>query len=141
MPNGDRAFDLEWDVQTSGCTNHPPHCRIFGSRFVDEVEKADRGVRLKSRLISQSYNDKGPAMIATKAPQSQRYVQRLAMCLASSMVNMTVYTRDVTQAYVQPTTRLERDVYLRPPPVMGLPVNIILQIMKPLYGIPESGLY
>jgi hypothetical protein len=31
---------------------------------------------------------------------------------------------------------LERAVYLRPPPEMGLPENNVLHCLKPLYGIP-----
>lgn len=54
---------------------------------------------------------------------------------------MTPFLRDITQAYVQSDSTLERDVYLKPPPEMNLPPGSVLKVMKPLYGIPESGLH
>lgn len=92
-----------------------PRCHIFGSVFVDEVKKTKRSVCLKSRLISQRYQDEVAATIATKPPTAQRYTPRLSSCVAFFMRNMQVHRMDATQTYVQPNTRLERDVYHRPP--------------------------
>lgn len=50
--------ERKWDLR----------CRIFGSRFVDEVEKADNGIRLKSIFMSQSYHDEGLTEVTTEAP-------------------------------------------------------------------------
>lgn len=53
---------------------------------------------------------------------------------------MQIFTRDVTQAYVQSEMTLERDVYIDAPPEMQLPDDSLLKVVLPLYGIPESGL-
>lgn len=57
------------------------------------------------------------------------------------MTNMKMFTRDVTQAYVQSETPFERDVYICTPLEMQLPPNIVLKVVKPLYVIPESDLH
>jgi hypothetical protein len=50
---------------------------------------------------------------------------------------------DVSQAYVQSTTLLNREFYVRPPKeiddVLNLEEGTILKVIKPLYGIPEAG--
>lgn len=63
------------------------------------------------------------------------------MILATSVDLMKASTRDVTQAYVQITTKFGRDVYLSAPKVMVLPPNIVLKVVRPLYDIPESGFH
>ena len=47
--------------------------------------------------------------------------------------------RDITQAYVQSTTNLNRDFFARAPKELGLDQNSVLHIIKPLYGVPEAG--
>lgn len=57
--------------------------------------------------------------------------------------NIKLYLRDVTQAYVQSTSELNRDFYIRPPPelilLLGTKANFIVKVMKPLYGVSEAG--
>jgi hypothetical protein len=54
-----------------------------------------------------------------------------------------LYLRDISQAYVQSTTSLNREFYVRPPKELqnelGLGDDVILKILKPLYGVPEAG--
>ncbi len=75
----------------------------------------------------------------------QRVSQRLIACLAAILQNNTtkLYLRDVTQAYVQSTSDLNRDFFIRPPPelitMMGASSDCILKVVKPLYGVPEAG--
>jgi hypothetical protein len=50
-----------------------------------------------------------------------------------------LYLRDITQAYVQSTTSLNREFYVRPPREFQISDNSILKVVKPLYGVPEAG--
>lgn len=115
---------------------------IFGSRFVDELKRAEKEGRLirKSRLVAQKYSDINVSERATKALTIQRFFQILLISLAASMDNMTIFSRDVTEAYVHSESKLERPVFIKPPKYMVLPGDFVLQVVKPLYGIPESGL-
>ena len=54
-----------------------------------------------------------------------------------------LYLRDISQAYVQSTTILNRDFYITPPQELATQLNLrkdsILRVVKPLYGVPEAG--
>lgn len=116
--------------------------RIYGLRFVDEVKKDIYGsLYEKSRLVAQNYMDNGAKGIPTKAPTITRMAQRATFCIIPMRPKRNVYTRDVTQAYTQSGSELERMVYLEPVAEMGLDEDIFLVAVKPLYGIPEAGLH
>ena len=50
-----------------------------------------------------------------------------------------LYLRDITQAYTQSTTKLNRDFYVRPPRGISQWEGFYLKVVKPLYGVPEAG--
>lgn len=110
---------------------------ICGTRFVDVLKKKDDGsVVAKSRLVAQNYCDKQAIHIPTKAPTISRCGQRLGLCIAAMNPDADSYIRDVTQAYIQSKTSLERNVYLQPPSGMNLSSEKVLLAIKLLYGIP-----
>ena len=117
--------------------------RLFNSRLVDEIKgKATNTLYKKSRLVIQVYNDKGKEEILTQSPTIQRVSQRLLLALAPSLKGKAkLYLRDITQAYVQSTTTLNRVIIARPPKEIAksYPQDIVMQVLKPLYGIPEAG--
>jgi hypothetical protein len=53
-----------------------------------------------------------------------------------------LYLRDISQAYMQLTTALNRDFYIKPPQELAQQLNLkqgsILRVIKPLYSIPEA---
>ena len=124
----------------------PEGVRIFNSRFVDQVknEGTDKAFE-KSRIVVQAYNDEGKDLVLTQSPTIQRVSQRLIICLAAMLRDndTELYLRDITQAYVQSKSTLNRDFYIRPPPELGTELGIargaILKVIKPLYGVPEAG--
>ncbi|EED15482.1 conserved hypothetical protein [Talaromyces stipitatus ATCC 10500] len=116
--------------------------RIFNSRFVDEMKNSgtDKAFE-KSRLVVQAYNDEGKDFILTESPTIQRCSQRLILCLTACMVTHSLWLRDVVQAYIQSQTYLNRDIFVRPPLELAILLSpgTLLKVVKPLYGIPESG--
>jgi hypothetical protein len=123
----------------------PDGTRIFGSRFVDEIKNPGTEKAFeKSRLVVQAYNDKGKDAILTQSPTVQRASQRVVLALAMTLKDnknnpLSLYLRDISQAYVQSRTPLIRDIFARPPPELGLDKGTILKIVRPLYGVPEAG--
>ena len=117
--------------------------RLFNSRLVDEVKgKATSTPYEKSRLVIQAYNDEGKKEILTQSPTIQRVSQCLILALTPSLVKKAkLYLCDITQAYVQSTTALNRVIIARPPREIAAsyPRDIVMQVLKPLYGIPEAG--
>lgn len=52
---------------------------------------------------------------------------------------MKAYTRDITQAYVQSDSNLERTIYLKPPQEVNIATVEVLKAVEPLCSIAESG--
>ena len=122
----------------------PQGVRIFNSRFVDEIKHpgTDKAFE-KSRLVVQAYNDQGKDLVLTQSPTIQRVSQRIILAITPAIQQvkpaMSLYLRDISQAYVQSNTHLSRDIFIRPPHELGLGKDSILQVVKPLYGVPEAG--
>jgi len=119
-----------------------PHgARIFGTRFLDSMKTVDGKTFPKSRLVAQNYRDKDATKISTKSPTITRLGFRMAISLCVMFPDMEPYLRDISQAYTQADSNLDRKVYLKPVPDMKIPKDKVLLAVKPLYGIPESGLH
>ena len=119
----------------------PKGTRVYGTRWVDAIKMVDGKEVEKSRLVAQNVRDKGAAAIPTRSPTVSRMGQRMLVATASLYPHHSSYVRDISQAYIQSSTTLERDVYLKPPPEMNLAEDELLLALKPLYGIPESGMH
>ncbi|KAI0994222.1 hypothetical protein K3495_g13960, partial [Podosphaera aphanis] len=133
-----RVFDVIQEATVS------PGERIFNARMVDAVKYNDSTPYEKSRLVIQAFNDFGKSKVLTQSPAIQRTSQRLIMSLAPSLIlnkNFKMMLRDITQAYIQSSTNLNRRILARPPREIAhlFPPGAILLMLKPLYGIPESG--
>ncbi|KAI0996915.1 hypothetical protein K3495_g11268 [Podosphaera aphanis] len=117
--------------------------KIFKSRFVDEIKgKGTATPYEKSRLVIQAYHDDEKVEILTQAPTIQRASQRLIMALAPSLSDSCrIYIRDISQAYIQSTTKLNRLILAKPPKEIAMSINqnTLMRLIKPLYGIPEAG--
>jgi Reverse transcriptase (RNA-dependent DNA polymerase) len=114
--------------------------RIFNSRFVDEVKNEGTADAFeKSRLVVQAYRDGEKDTVLTQSPTIQRASQRLILAFAVILPDVKLYLRDITQAYTQSKTCLNRAFYIRPPIELQLEEGSILRVVKPLYGVPEAG--
>ena len=79
----------------------PANTRIFGTRWVESIKTIDGRKVAKARLVAQNYSDEGALEISTKSPTISRAGQRLILASAAQSPNHSLYTRDITQAYVQ----------------------------------------
>jgi hypothetical protein len=120
--------------------------KVFNSRFVNEIKGKTTVPYEKSRLVIQAYNDAGKSVILTQSPTIQRASQRVLIALAPSLFRIPgkkigMWVRDITQAYTQSTTFLQRLILARlPKEIQHLyPDDFIMVILKALYGIPEAG--
>ncbi|KAL3702992.1 hypothetical protein TMatcc_010179 [Talaromyces marneffei ATCC 18224] len=120
----------------------PPGTRIFTARFVNDIKNpgTDKAFE-KSRLVVQAYNDGDKEYVLTQSPTIQRASQRIILCLGMIVENVRYYIRDITQAYIQSTTKLNRDFYIRITQDLAeyFPGATFLKVVRPLYGIPEAG--
>ncbi|KDN62827.1 putative conserved hypothetical protein [Colletotrichum sublineola] len=82
--------------------------------------------------------------ILTQSPTIQQASQRLILTLAPSLLlkpGFVVWLQDITQAYTQSATPLNRTILTRLPKQIQhrYPKGTIIQVIKPLYGITEAG--
>ena len=95
-------------------------------------------------MVIQAYSDKGKDQVLCQSPTIQRISQRIILWLAILIPEKTeLYLRDITQAYTQSKSNLVRDFYFKPQKELlalaDLPKKTIYKVIKPLYGVPESG--
>ncbi len=81
----------------------------------------------------------------TQSPTIQRASQRLLIAIVPTLLQqgINLWLRDITQAYVQSTTVLQRQIlaYL-PTEIENLyPKGTVIVVLKLLYGVPEAGIY
>jgi transposase InsO family protein len=120
-----------------------PGDRIFKSRIVNEVKGKTTTPYEKSRLVIQGYGDDGKTAILTQSPTIQRASQRLILAIVPTLLldGMVAWLRDITQAYVQSGTELNRKILAQlPAQIRDLyPPDTVMRVIKPLYGIAEAG--
>ncbi len=113
--------------------------RIFNSRFVDEVKHSGTAdVYEKFRLVIQAYNDHDKTLVLTQSSTIQRMSQRIILALTACISDCHLYLRDITQAYVQSKTSLNRQFFIRSPFELDLSKDSILRVVKLLYGVLET---
>ena len=115
----------------------PADVRIFGCRFVDDVKEKNSVPYEKSRLVVQAHNDGNKKGVLTQSPTIQRASQRIILCF-HAILNRILCTRDISQAYINSTSLLIREFFVRPPEGTDLGNNL-LKVLRPLYGVPEAG--
>lgn len=135
---------LEKGVFQEACI--PPEDRkklnILRSRFVLALkEPGTEQEKHKARLVVQAIPqvDRDRPFLFTYAPTVTKASFRILLSLAASK-GFDVYLRDISQAYCCSEFELIREAYIIPPKSLNLPKNVLWKLMKPLYGLPESGL-
>lgn len=113
--------------------------RILECRFVDQIKNEGIEKTFENpHLVVQAYNDAGKNSTLTQAPTVQHASQRVIL-IVSLVFNLSIYTRDISQVYTQSSSQLARDIYIKAPSEMNLPKDAVLQVILPIYGVPESG--
>ena len=125
--------------------DYPGH-HIFGSRLVREIKGKNSNPYEKSRLVLQGHSDDGKREILTQSPTIQRISQRLLLALCATFIwslGMFVALRDITQAYPQSHTKIQRILLARLPKELRhkYPPGTLMRLVRPLYGAAESGVH
>ena len=119
--------------------------RIFKFRMVREVKGISSTPYEKSRLVIQGHSDEGKGAILTQSPTIQRASQRLVVAIAAytTAENMSLALRDITQAYPQAQSTLQRLILAHLPKELEgkYPSGTIIRVIRPLYGVAESGVH
>jgi hypothetical protein len=116
--------------------------RIFNFHFVDEIKHSDISQAYeKSRLVIQAYNDHEKTLMLTQAFTIQRMSQRIILAIAASInENHHLYLKNITQAYTQSKSSLNRMFFIRSSLDLSIDFfdDAILRIIKSLYDVSEA---
>lgn len=117
----------------------PNDASVLPARFVSNIKSDDSVEKMKARLVIGGHRDPMKKLIVHQSQNVQPSSIRLVLVLAAAH-KFTVWTSDVRQAYLQSEQVLSRPVFLRDPvKKFDLGENKALQLLKPLYGLSESG--
>ena len=117
---------------------------LLHSRFVLTIKNFEEPNQyFKARLVILGHVDPEKPRVVNEAPTVLKSSVRLVLTLIASH-SFTVWSRDITLAFIQSKENLKRDVYVRPPKgenilsKIGAPPGSILKAIKPQYGLAES---
>ncbi|CCE27873.1 uncharacterized protein CPUR_01347 [Claviceps purpurea 20.1] len=93
--------------------------------------------------VPNRFGDQEAEFILTQSPKIQRLSQRLIVALAPylSARQIWLWIRDITQAYVQATSKLQREILVQLPKEIRHRYGrkIVMRVIKPLYGKSGAG--
>jgi hypothetical protein len=120
--------------------------RIFKSRIMNEIKgKGTDKFYEKSRFVIQGYGNDGKLFVLTQSLIIQRSSQRILLAITPALLRkgMFLWLRDVTQAYTQFESPLQRTILAELLEQMRNlhPKGTIMVVMRPFYGVAEAGAY
>lgn len=114
---------------------------IYTSRIVDKIQEyGTPRSRQKSRFVLCEPCEVEHGLI-THAPTVQCCSFRLVISLNTEQNGCKVAEKDITQAFAQAKTKLQRPIFANAPPFMKLGLDTILMFIYPLYGLLDSGVH
>jgi hypothetical protein len=118
---------------------------LFKSRIMHEIKGKNNKPYKKLRWVIQNYNNRGKESILTQSPTIQRISQRLIMAITMPLIieGYILELRDITQAYPQLSSELKREIFAKLLKELrnAYLSDTIIQIIRPFYGIAESGVH
>ena len=96
-------------------------------------------IKYKARFVLGGHRDRDKHIIVHNTVNIKQSSIRTIMALAT-ILGLDVWSSDVKQAYLQSASKLQRKVFVRPTE-LNLDSSELLQIIRPLYGLTDSGDY
>jgi len=117
----------------------PPNANIISSHHFFEIKHdGEEGkLKLKCRLVPHGNRDNDKDKVRKDSATAQFPIIRLVLSTAA-LLGMSIGTIDIKSAYMQGGS-LPRDIFMRPPKGWASSHRKVWKILKPVYGIVESG--
>ena len=124
----------------------PPGANILGGRFVLAIkEKGTEDEKYKAHFVVQGHTDTEKNILVHNTTTLKQSSVRMLVAIAA-IFGFKLWSQDVSQAYLQSAEKLMREVYLKPnrrdaEKHFHLNEKQLLRLLKPLYGLADSGDY
>ena len=123
----------------------PAGANILGARFVNAIKQPNTPAeKAKSRFVAQGFGDKEKPFIVHNLSTLRQSSTKLIVS-TSAVLGWRLFSHDVNQAYLQSKDAMTRDLYVRVRPkdakYFKLQDGELLKLLKPLYGVADSGDY
>ena len=119
----------------------PEDSNIISGRFVVTIKDVETDQPyFKARFVAQGHRDKEKSSLIHNSTTVRQSSIRILLSLAACF-GFRIWSMDVNNAYLQAASKLMRDVYLKPGKEFELPSGHILKLLRPLYGLADSGDY
>jgi len=122
----------------------PEDAVVLNSRFVLVIKNPGTKEEIyKARFVILGHMDPDKGRVVNEAPTVRAASVRTIVAMAT-LFQFDMWTRDVSQAFVQSKDSLKRQVYIRVPKgqsvmkMLGASKDTVLKATKPLYGLCES---
>jgi Reverse transcriptase (RNA-dependent DNA polymerase) len=128
-----------WKVVTQDSVSK--NANILGGRFVLAIKyEGTRKEVWKARSVVQGYRDHLKKSLVHDTAVSRQQSSRLLVGLSASF-GFSLFSTDVTQAYLQSSENLVRDFYIKSTKELSLAPGQMLKLLRPLYGLADRGDY
>ena len=120
-------------------TKLPLRRKTVGCKWVFTVKNTPTGLidHYKARLVAQGFSQLlGDDYLETFSPTIRAESLRTLLAIGA-LYNWEIRQIDVVSAY--PRAQLHATVYMRPPRALNVPPGQVLQLLRPLYGLKQSG--
>lgn len=111
----------------------------LGCRFVLAIKnkRTDREL-FKARYVFQGHLDKETDTLVHNASTVSQQAVRLLISM-DTIFGFQIWSEYMTQAYLQGAEKILRKVYIKGKPEFQLDADELLEILRPLYGLADSG--
>lgn len=118
----------------------PKDANVLPGRFVLAIKSTiDNKTKYKARYVIGGHRDKLKDFMVHSAQVLQPASIRLLLAIAQ-IKHFQVWSSDVKHAYIQSDSDISRDIFIKKVvPEFELQPNECLKLLKPLYGLCESG--
>jgi len=122
----------------------PPNANVLGGRMVKVMQRANTAdTSAKARFVAQGNTEKAKAFVVHNRSALRQSSSQILVS-TSAVLGFRIFSHDVNQAYLQSNDK-SREVFIQPRARDARYFNVrddeVLQVLLPLYGLPDAGDY